>query len=64
MTEIELSILEKQCLNRRIPDRPTFKTEVKVWEKKRNAVVLPMNWWFIIEDTRIKLKKLHPPINS
>ncbi len=64
MAEIELSILGKQCLNRRIPDRPTFKTEVKVWEEKRNAVALPMNWRFTTEDARIKLKKLYPTIDS
>jgi len=64
MAEIELSILGKQCLNRRIPDRSTFKMEVKVWEEKRNAVALPMNWRFTTDNARIKLKKLYPTIDS
>jgi len=62
MAEIELSILGKQCLNRRIPDQETFKKEVAVWQEKRNSVAGPMNWRFTTKDARIKLKKLYPTI--
>ena len=64
MAEIELSVLGKQCLNRRIPDQKTFKKEVAAWQEKRNASLVPMNWRFTTEDARIKLKKLYPTINS
>jgi len=64
MAEIELSVLGRQCLNRRIPDRQTFKAEVNAWAEKRNAIATSMNWRFTTEDARIKLKKLYPTIKS
>lgn len=64
MAEIELSVLGKQCLNRRIPDQDTLKKEVAAWQKKRNEILVPMEWRFTTEDARIKLKKLYPTINS
>ena len=64
MAEIELSILGKQCLNRRISDQAKLMKEVAAWEKKRNEILTPMEWRFTSEDARIKLKKLYPTINS
>jgi len=63
MAEIELSILCRQCLNRRIPDRETFKREVAAWQKERNSYSSPMDWRFTTDDARIKLKKLYPTID-
>lgn len=62
MAEIELSILSKQCLDRRIPDQETLKSETQAWAEKRNAHPTPMNWRFTTEDARIKLKRLYPKI--
>jgi transposase len=64
MAEIELSVLGKQCLNRRIPDQETFKKEVAAWQKRRNSIATPMNWRFTTKDARIKLIKLYPTIKS
>jgi len=64
MAEIELSILSKQCLDRRIPDQETLKRETRAWAEKRNAHSIPMNWRFTTEDARIKLKRLYPKIND
>lgn len=64
MAEIELSILGKQCLNRRISDQAKLMKEVAAWEKKRNEILTPMEWRFTSEGARIKLKKLYPTINS
>ncbi len=64
MAEIELSILSKQCLDRRIPDQATLKKEVRAWTEKRNECSTPMNWRFTTEDARIKLKRLYPTIKS
>lgn len=64
MAEIELSILSRQCLNRRIPDQETFKKEVAAWQEKRNSIAEPMEWRFTTEDARIKLKKLYPTIQE
>jgi len=62
MAEIELSILSRQCLNRRIPDQETLKSEVISWEAARNAVKAKMDWRFTTDDARVKLKKLYPSI--
>ena len=60
MAEIELSILSRQCLDRRIPDQETLKKEIAAWQGKRNALAQPMEWRFTNEDARVKLKKLYP----
>ena len=62
MAEIELSILSRQCLNRRIPDKETLCREVQAWEKTRNECKAAMEWRFTTEDARIKLKKLYPTL--
>jgi hypothetical protein len=60
MAEIELSVLQRQCLNRRIPDPQTLTREVAAWEHKRNQQAVTVNWRFTTEDARVKLKKLYP----
>jgi len=60
MAEIELSVLQRQCLDRRIPDQETLKREVEAWEHERNQCAVKANWRFTTEDARIKLKKLYP----
>lgn len=62
MAEIELSILSRQCLDRRISDQETMKKEVEAWQTTRNAIGKPMEWRFTTEDARVKLKKLYPTI--
>lgn len=64
MAEIELSILSRQCLDRRIPDQDALKKEVAAWQEKRNAIARPMEWRFTTEDARIKLKKLYPTLQE
>lgn len=64
MAEIELSILSRQCLDRRIPDQDTLKKEVAAWQASRNALSSPMEWRFTTEDARVKLKKLYPTISG
>lgn len=62
MAETELSILSRQCLDRRIPDKPTLQREVAAWEKPRNKTRCKMDWRFTTKDARIKLKRLYPSI--
>jgi len=62
MAEIELSILSRQCLDRRIPNQIALNKEVQAWAKARNTHASPMEWRFTTEDARIKLKKLYPTI--
>src|SRR3712207_4129249 len=60
MAEIELSVLSRQCLDRRVPDPETLALEVAAWETRRNVAGGRINWRFTTEDARIKLKKLYP----
>jgi len=62
MAEIELSILTKQCLMRRIPDFETLMEETKVWARTRTAKQKGVDWQFATGDARIKLKRLYPQI--
>jgi len=64
IAEIELSVLVRQCLNRRIPDRATLEREVAAWEQQRNASVKKVNWRFTAADSRIKLKRLYPSFDA
>ena len=60
MAEIELSVVQRQCLDRRIPDPETLTLEVAAWEHERNQHAVKVNWRFTTEDARIKVKKLYP----
>lgn len=62
MAEIELSALNRQCLNRRIPNQKKLKSEVKAWEDERNDQVVKVQWRFTTADACIKLKHLYPLI--
>lgn len=60
IAEIELRILNGQCLKRRIPDKGTLSSEVAAWQEKRNSDQAKVDWQFTAEDARIKLKRLYP----
>jgi hypothetical protein len=62
MAEIELSVLGRQCLDRRIADKAILEQEVAAWEQTRNARKATVNWRFTTADARIKLKRLYPSI--
>jgi hypothetical protein len=62
IAELELSILTRQCLSRRIPDQPTLEREVAAWLAERNARPAPVDWRFTTADARIKLKHLYPSV--
>lgn len=64
MAEIELSVLNRQCLDRRISDKDVLTEEVAAWEKRRNQNSSPVDWRFTTEDARIKLKRLYPSVPS
>jgi hypothetical protein len=63
MAEIELGVLVRQCLNRRIPDKAILEQQVLAWQTDRNAKVVKVNWRFTTADARIKLKRLYPVIH-
>ncbi len=60
MAEIELSVLQLQCLSRRIPDKETLVSEARAWEQSRNDAHTTVRWHFTTADARIKLRRLYP----
>jgi len=64
MAEIELNILIKQCLDRRIDNVGEMQTEVAAWEKRRNNMKATINWQFTCGDARIKLRRLYPTLDD
>ena len=64
MAEIELNVLQGQCLNRRMDTIEEVSRETKTWAAHRNQMNSVINWRFTTEDARIKLKRLYPSIDA
>jgi hypothetical protein len=64
MAEIELGILGRQCLDRRIDNAEELTREVAAWEAERNASEAKVTWRFSTPDARIKLRKLYPSFDG
>jgi hypothetical protein len=62
VAEMELSVVARQCLARRIPDLATLRREVAAWQRTRNRAVVKVDWQFTTADARVRLKKLYPTI--
>lgn len=60
MVEIEIGVMVKQCLDRRIPDKKTLVDEVSNWEARRNGAKATINWLFTVERAREKLGRHYP----
>jgi hypothetical protein len=63
IAECELSVLARQCLDRRIPDQASLETQVAAWTQNRNNAQAKTTWHFTTEDARTKLIKLYPQID-
>ncbi|MBK6532632.1 MAG: transposase [Deltaproteobacteria bacterium] len=59
MVEIEIGVLKKQCLDRRIPDVALVRSEIAAWEKARNESGARIEWMFTVERARKKLGKVY-----
>ena len=64
MAEIEIGVLARQCLDRRIPDQRVLRWEVAMWQEQRNLDAVRVNWRFTTADARIKLKSLYPSVQN
>ena len=64
IAECELSVLTRQCTNRRIPSREALDRAVTAWENERNGHIAKVDWRFATKDARIKLKHLYPKIHE
>jgi hypothetical protein len=60
MAEGELSVLQRQCLDRRMGTVEFLKQEVAAWQAERNQKSIGANWRFTTQEARIKLRKLYP----
>ena len=60
IAEIELNVMTRQCLSRRIDNLATLRTELAAWETERNISAAKVNWQFRTSDARIKLCSLYP----
>jgi len=60
MAETELSVLARQCLDRRLDSKEALTHEVAAWEKERNRACTTIDWRFTTADARVKLKRLYP----
>jgi hypothetical protein len=64
MAEIELSVLSRQCLDRRIPDQDALRRETAAWAERRNTAKATIEWRFTTADARVKLRKLYPTLKA
>jgi transposase len=64
MAEIELSVLSRQCLNRRVPDFETLYSEAHAWQQRRDEKGVRIDWRFRTDDARLKLKRLYPSLQE
>lgn len=63
IAEIELNILNRQCLSRRIGSLDSLRTELTAWELERNKSASLVNWQFTNKNARIKLALLYPVLD-
>jgi hypothetical protein len=62
MVEVEISVLVRQCLKRRLPDMERLEREAKAWCKERNRLGASVDWRFRTEEARTKLRSLYPSV--
>jgi hypothetical protein len=62
MAEIALRVLQHQCLDRRLPDADTLKSDIAAWEHQRNAEQATIDWRFSVTDARKKRERLYPSL--
>lgn len=64
IAEIELNVMTRQCLNRRIDNIEFLRKELAAWEMERNETKANVNWQFRTKDARVKLLSLYPDLDS
>lgn len=64
MAEIEINVMVRQCLSRRIADIDTVRREVAAWQTHRDQLQAKINWQFTTDSARVKLKRLYPTIEA
>lgn len=62
IAEPELSVLTRQCLDRRMAEQEQVEAETAAWYAERNALQIGVDWQFTTEKARIKLRHLYPKV--
>lgn len=62
IAEIELNVMTRQCMSRRIESIDILRSELSAWEVERNELQANVNWQFRTKDARIKLSSLYPEL--
>ena len=64
MAEIEINVMASQCLDRRIDNIETVRSEVAAWQVLRDNLQAKVNWQFTTKDARVRIKRLYPTTSS
>ena len=64
VAEVELNVMIRQCLNRRIDSLQVLRAEVAAWQASRDRIQAKVNWQFTTNDARVKLKRLCPTLDE
>jgi hypothetical protein len=64
MAEMELSVLRRQCLDRRSGEAEVLRKEIGAWQRKRQEASKTVDWQFTAAEARTKLKRLYPVIKT
>ena len=60
IAEMELSVLTRQCLDRRLGSIEILNTELAAWQAATNAEQRQVDWQFTTDAARVKLRHLYP----
>ena len=64
VAEVELNVMIRQCLNRRIDSIDILRRQVDAWQDRRDRLKAKVNWQFTTDDARVKLKRLYPTLDA
>ena len=64
VAEVELNVMIRQCLNRRIASLKVLRDEVAAWQASRDRIQAKVNWQFTMDDARVNLKRLYPTLDE
>ncbi len=60
MAEIEISVLSRNCLSRRVPSEESLSATVGAWQRRRNQKQASINWRFTVDAARDKFHRFYP----
>lgn len=64
MAEIEIGIMNRQCLNRRLDNFALVTNEIAAWESQRNHSQAKIHWTFTVAAARNKMHRIYPSIEG